>query len=70
MNIIHTGKNYLHFKGGKYKVIDIVKHSETLEEMVYYVDLKDNSSWVRPKEMFCGFKNINGKRIKRFELIE
>ena len=44
---------YKHFKGDYYLVEDIVKYSETKEEMVLYRQLYgDNSLWVRPKEMF------------------
>ena len=44
---------YKHFKGDYYLVEDIVKYSETEEEMVLYRQLYgDNSLWVRPKEMF------------------
>lgn len=46
---------YQHFKGGLYRVIDVVKHSETLEDLVLYEALYDNSRsklWVRPVKMF------------------
>ena len=37
---IKLGK-YRHFKGNEYEVVAIAKHSETLEEMVVYKDLKN-----------------------------
>ena len=44
---------YKHFKGDYYLVEDVVKYSETKEEMVLYRQLYgDNSLWVRPKRMF------------------
>ena len=44
---------YKHFKGDYYLVEDIVKYSETKEEMVLYRQLYgENTLWVRPKEMF------------------
>ena len=44
---------YRHFKGDYYLVEDIVKYSETKEEMVLYRQLYgENTLWVRPKEMF------------------
>lgn len=47
------GHVYRHFKGGLYRVEDVAKHSETLEEYVVYRKLYDDHSlWVRPKEMF------------------
>ena len=47
------GQVYRHFKGGLYRVEDVAKHSETLEEYVVYRKLYDDHSlWIRPKEMF------------------
>lgn len=61
------GSKYEHYKGNKYVVLDIAKHSETLEELVIYRDLSDESKvWARPKGMFCDYIERDGKRIKRF----
>lgn len=63
---------YKHYKGKEYKVIGVAKHSETLEEMVVYEALYDNSEsklWVRPKEMFLEEVEVNGKKIPRFEYL-
>ena len=44
---------YKHFKGGCCIVLDIAKHSETLEDCVIYRKLNgSNELWVRPVEMF------------------
>lgn len=72
MSMIKLGK-YKHFKGKEYKVLGIAKHSETLEDMVLYEPLYEDSSaklWVRPLEMFLGEVEVDGKKIKRFEFIE
>ena len=59
---------YKHFKGKFYEVIDVVKHSETLEEMVLYKD-DQNQLWIRPIAMFEEIVEKDGKKIKRFEFI-
>ncbi len=49
------GGIYQHYKGQRYRLIDIVRHSETLEELVMYEALYKNdlgNFWVRPKKMF------------------
>lgn len=65
---------YEHFKGKKYEVIGVARHSETLEEFVIYKALYEskfgkNILWIRPKEMFQGEKEIDGKKVKRFRYI-
>ena len=39
---------YQHFKGEKYRVIAVVKHSETLEDMVLYEALYHNKKSSKP----------------------
>lgn len=58
---------YRHFKGMEVEVIGIGKHSESLEEMVLYRELKDNSLWVRPAGMFLETIERDGKKFPRFE---
>jgi hypothetical protein len=54
---------YKNKKNGQlYLVKNIVKHSETLEDMVYYVALykTDNRFWVRPYNLFLEkFEEVN-----------
>jgi len=64
---IVKGGVYQHYKGKKYKLIDVVRHSETLEELVLYETLYENnlgSLWVRPKEMFLEQLSTGSPRFK------
>ncbi len=64
--MIETGI-YRHFKGGRYEVIAIARHSETLEEMVVYRALYgDGGVWVRPASMWEETVVHGGKEVKRF----
>ncbi len=67
------GARYKHHKGNLYRVIDVAKHSETLEELVVYEALYDNPRsklWVRPKKMFLEEVEVNGKKVPRFALAQ
>jgi len=62
---------YEHYKGNKYEVIGLAKHSETEEELVVYRQLYDDHAlWVRPLAMFIEEVIVVGKTEKRFKLIE
>ena len=64
---------YRHYKGQDYEVIGLVRHSETLEEMVLYKPLYKNktaSLWVRPKDMFLESVEHEGGRVPRFQKID
>ena len=62
---------YRHFKGNKYEVIDVAKHSETEEYLVLYRPLYgDSGLWVRPLEMFIEEVELDGQKRPRFEFIE
>lgn len=44
---------YKHFKGDRYLVLDVAKHSETKEDYAIYRALYgENLLWVRPLSMF------------------
>jgi hypothetical protein len=63
---------YKHYKGNLYRVHGIAKHSETLEDMVYYESLYENPEgkfWIRPFAMFVEDVEVDGKLIPRFEFI-
>ncbi|MCB9359112.1 DUF1653 domain-containing protein [Candidatus Woesearchaeota archaeon] len=68
---IKKGK-YKHFKGKEYEVIGVVKHSETLKDMILYKPLYDSDVelWVRPATEFNDIIEKDGKKIKRFEKID
>lgn len=62
---------YKHYKGSLYQVLGVCRHSENLEELVVYQALYgDFGLWVRPRELFEGFLEHNGNRVKRFEFIK
>ncbi|MBD3668218.1 MAG: DUF1653 domain-containing protein [Kangiella sp.] len=68
--MISKGK-YKHYKGKFYEVLDVARHSETLEYFVVYKTLYgDFDTWIRPLEMFIESIEVDGKQIKRFELVE
>lgn len=68
--IIKLGK-YRHYKGKEYEVLQLARHSETLEEMVVYRALYDSFDiWVRPASMWQEEVTINGQTMKRFERID
>ena len=47
------GKEFVHFKGGHYRLVGYAKDSETLEPMCVYEALYgDGGLWVRPAKMF------------------
>ena len=58
---------YRHYKGGEYEVFGVVRHSETLEPLVLYRPLyNDSGNWVRPYAMFVGPVEHEGKTQPRF----
>lgn len=58
---------YLHYKGGRYEVLGVVRHSESLQEMVLYRALYgENGLWVRPRAMFEGTVEVNAATVARF----
>lgn len=65
-----TGR-YRHYKGGDYEVIGVARHSETLEPLVVYRPLyNDSGLWARPHTMFFGEVLVDGRPRPRFERIE
>ncbi len=58
---------YRHYKGNRYEVIGVARHSETEEPMVVYRPLYgDGSLWVRPLAMFAEAVTVDGRQVPRF----
>ena len=65
------GREFRHFKGNHYRLEGFAKHTETQEEVVVYRALYgERGLWVRPAKMFFETIERDGKRMKRFELVE
>lgn len=69
MNQLQPGI-YEHYKGNRYRVMAVAKHSETLEELVVYQALyADRSYWVRSLAMFIEDVIIDGQTKPRFRFL-
>jgi hypothetical protein len=62
---------YRHYKGHLYELVDIARHSETLEDMVVYRQLYGEfGMWVRPAAMFFEQVEIEGQVMPRFKYLD
>lgn len=62
---------YQHFKGNRYQVLMLAKHSETQEDMVVYQALYgEGGIWVRPASMWLETVERDGEVFQRFTLEE
>ena len=60
-----------HYKGGRYRLLGVAYHSETLEPTVIYQALYGEAAlWVRPASMWTECVEVDGKCTPRFRLIE
>jgi hypothetical protein len=58
---------YRHYKGNRYEVLGVARHSETDEELVVYRALYgEGGLWVRPLAMFQETVLIDGVTMPRF----
>lgn len=64
------GKIYRHYKGGKYEVLTLAKHSETNQDLVIYKSLHFGSIHARPLKSWneSVMNSQSGNRIQRFWL--
>ena len=62
------GHEFVHFKGGHYRLVGYAKDSETLEDMVVYQALYgEKGLWVRPARMFFEHVDKPGYSGPRFK---
>lgn len=58
---------YQHFKGNRYQLLYVARHSETLEDMVVYRALYgEGGVWVRPASMWNEHVDKDGYSGPRF----
>lgn len=61
---------YEHYKGARYEVYAIARHSETEEQLVFYRALYgEYGFWARPLEMFAEQVEQNGETVPRFRRV-
>jgi hypothetical protein len=65
---------YEHYKGGRYRVLGVGRHTETDEYYVVYVPLYEAEDrpdfWLRPYDMFTSAVEINGVQLPRFQYVD
>ena len=62
---------YRHYKGQRYEVLGVARHSETEEEFVVYRALYgERGLWIRPLTMFTETVVKEGVSVPRFSRIE
>ncbi|ASD64874.1 DUF1653 domain-containing protein [Bdellovibrio bacteriovorus] len=69
---IVAGGIYQHYSGKQYRVIGVGRHSESLDEMVFYESLYNNSVgrlWCRPLPMWNEIVEVDGQKVPRFKFL-
>lgn len=62
---------YQHYKGPRYRVIGVARHSETEEELVVYrTCYGDESLWIRPLAMFTELVETPEGKVPRFRYLD
>lgn len=63
------GTIYEHYKGMRYRLLAVGRHSETLEEQIFYQALyAERDIWIRPLGMFLEEVVVNDMSRPRFIL--
>lgn len=64
---------YEHYKGKRYRVLGVGRHTETEEDYVVYIPLYEAENqpdfWLRPYDMFTGTVEVNEVTVPRFKKI-
>jgi hypothetical protein len=65
---------YEHYKGKRYRVLGVGRHTEADEYFVVYTPLYEHAGqpdiWLRPYDMFMETVTVNGTSIPRFKHID
>jgi hypothetical protein len=64
---------YEHYKGNRYEVTGVARHTETGEDYVVYTPLYEHPGqpniWIRPLAMFMQTVEVKGEIISRFKKV-
>ena len=72
---ICIGAEYEHYKGKRYRVVDVGIHTELEEFHVIYHSLYDDPKfpigtlWIRPLKMFLDKVDVMGAQVQRFKKV-
>lgn len=59
-------ETFQHYKGGLYLKLGEARHCDTEEVLVVYVCAVSGDMWARPKAMFEGTLEHEGRTVRRF----
>ena len=68
--MVEKGEIYLHFKGGKYGVIEVAKDCDTFEPYVVYRDLFTGEAYIRSLADFESNLSDGGKRFTLIDKVK
>lgn len=70
MNYSTISGTYMHYKGNRYEIVAVGKHTESGETLVVYRALYgDGSIWIRPADMFLETVQVAGVEVPRFSKV-